>query len=221
MSREADHTGSPGNSPTDYITTGVEGLIVVLSVSHVLVGGLTLLALWETVALAYLVVGFIVTRHRSSLPGVPHRGRLGLLDTLSWVLPVTAGLTGVNAAVVVLAQTKPSAPTTERVLLATAGAVGIVVSWHMLHVGFAQVHEAVYERGAGRGGLVFPGTSEPTQVEFLYFAFTIGTAFATSDVDVTSTPARWAVTVHSVVSFLFNALVVAVAYQVLQIFART
>ena len=95
------------------------------------------------------------------------------------------------------------------------------MSWHLLHVGFAQVHEAVYHRGGGRRGLAFPGTAEPTSVEFVYFAFTIGTAFATSDVDVTTTPARWAVTVHSVVSFLFNALVVAVAYQVLQIFART
>lgn len=192
-----------------------------LSVSHVLIGGLALLALWETVALAYLVVGSLFAKHRSLNPTSPHHGRWGVLDTLSWVLPVTAALSGVNAAVVVLAQTDPTGPTSERVLAATAGAVGIVISWHLLHVGFAQIHEAIYERSETPGGLIFPGTTEPTQVEFLYFAFTIGTAFATSDVDVTTSPARWAVMIHSVVSFLFNALVVAVAYQVLQIFART
>jgi uncharacterized membrane protein len=212
---------SAGNTLAGYLTTAVEVLIVVLSVGHIVVGGSALLVVWEAVAVGYLVVGFIVTRHRSLHPDLPVRGRVGVLDTLSWVLPLTASITGVNAAVVVLAQTARSAPTADRVLLATAGAVGIVVSWHLLHVGFAQVHEAVYFRDGLRDGLVFPGTAEPTTVEFVYFAFTIGTAFATSDVDVTTARARWAVTVHSVVSFLFNALVVAVAYQVLQLFART
>lgn len=221
--RTGPHIGSvtTHNTPADFLTTAVEGLIVALSISHVLLGGLPLLALWEAVAVTYLVAGFIVIRRRTLRSDSSERGRSGVLDTLSWVLPLTASVTGVNAAVVVLAQTEPSAPTTERVLLATAGALGIVVSWHLLHVGFAQVHESAYQRGPGHDGLVFPGTAKPTSADFVYFAFTIGTAFATSDVEVTSSRGRLLVTIHSIVSFLFNALVVAVAYQVLQLFART
>lgn len=45
------------------------------------------------------------------------------------------------------------------------------------------------------------------------FSFTMGTSFATS---VRTPPIRRIVLVHSVVAFFFNALVVAVAIQVLQ-----
>ena len=44
---------------------------------------------------------------------------------------------------------------------------------------------------------------------------TIGTAFSVSDVLVTSTRLRWHVMVHSVVSFFYNAAVVAFALSLI------
>lgn len=61
------------------------------------------------------------------------------------------------------------------------------------------------------GGLDFPGTDHPDLTEFLYFSFTIGTSFAVSDVDVRTAPMRRRVMVHSVIGFLFNAALPAVA----------
>lgn len=51
----------------------------------------------------------------------------------------------------------------------------------------------------------------PELAEFLYFSFTIGTSFAVSDVTVVSRSMRKRVTAHSVLSFFFNAAVVAIA----------
>lgn len=70
--------------------------------------------------------------------------------------------------------------------------------------------------GPRRPNIAFPKRTVPFFSDFLYFSFTIGTAFATSDARVETSRSRWIVMMHSVVSFLYNALVVAVAFQILQ-----
>jgi uncharacterized membrane protein len=75
-----------------------------------------------------------------------------------------------------------------------------------------------YSRGAhgnDRAGLEFPGTPEPVMSDFVYFAFTLGVAVQTSDVQVTSRHIRKVVIVHSVVGFFFNLGVLALAINVL------
>jgi uncharacterized membrane protein len=64
-------------------------------------------------------------------------------------------------------------------------------------------------------GLDFPGTPEPDYWDFVYFAFTCGMAFATSDVQVTSKHMRRLVTVHSLAAFAFNIGVLAFTINVL------
>ena len=51
----------------------------------------------------------------------------------------------------------------------------------------------------------------PTATDFLYFSFSVGTSFAVSDVNVASQAMRWHVMVHSVLSFFYNAVVLAAA----------
>ena len=65
------------------------------------------------------------------------------------------------------------------------------------------------------GGLEFPRCAAPTATDFLYFSFTLGTSFAVSDVNVTAQTMRWHVMVHSVLSFFYNAIVLAVAIGLL------
>lgn len=60
-------------------------------------------------------------------------------------------------------------------------------------------------------GLDFPRTPLPGIVDFLYFAFVIGMTAQTSDVAITSTEMRSVNLVHAIVSFFFNAVLVAVA----------
>jgi len=64
-------------------------------------------------------------------------------------------------------------------------------------------------------GLSFPGTDEPVYWDFVYFAFTLGMTFQTSDVTITSKDIRRVVTMHSLAAFVFNIGVLAFTINVL------
>jgi uncharacterized membrane protein len=69
--------------------------------------------------------------------------------------------------------------------------------------------------GEGSAGLEFANTKEPVYWDFVYFAFTIGMTFQTSDVSITSDRIRRVVTVHSLAAFVFNIGVLAFTINVL------
>ena len=63
-------------------------------------------------------------------------------------------------------------------------------------------------------GLKFPGGGDPDYFDFLYFAHVVGMTFQVSDVQVTSREMRHLTLVHSVLSFGFNILIVALSINV-------
>lgn len=71
------------------------------------------------------------------------------------------------------------------------------------------------ETGADTGGLDFPETEEPGYWEFLYFAFTLGMTFQTSDVGAKTTPMRQTMLFHCLAAFVFNLGVIAFTINVL------
>lgn len=71
------------------------------------------------------------------------------------------------------------------------------------------------DHGKDRAGLDFPGTKLPLLSDFTYFAYTLGVAVQTSDVQVTSTHIRKVVTVHYVIGFFFNLGVLALTINLL------
>ena len=70
-----------------------------------------------------------------------------------------------------------------------------------------------YQAGPGRegdaAGIGFPGTKEPDYWDFVYFAFTLGMTFQTSDCDVTAPAIRRVVVGHCLAAFVFNLGVLA------------
>ena len=64
------------------------------------------------------------------------------------------------------------------------------------------------------GGLGFPGGTQPSGWDFLYFSMVVGMTAQTADTEITTTPMRRAVLLHSVVSFFFNTVIVAAAVNV-------
>lgn len=212
--------GRERNGVAGYLVTGVELLLVASSAAYVVTAGTVLLFVWEGLAAFYLIGVFGVARWisiRKSSTAVTER--IGALDTLSWVLPLGSSVAGINAAVLVLSgYGGGDEPNT--FVVAIAGSVGIIFSWLLLHVGFAQIYESSYASDPDGPNITFPKRSVPLFADFLYFSFTIGTAFATSDARVDTSRSRWIVMIHSIVSFLYNALVVAVAFQILQQLAK-
>jgi len=93
-------------------------------------------------------------------------------------------------------------------------ALTILCSWFVLNLIFAVHYAHDYYGGGSRRGLEFPGTGDPDYWDFLYFSVTIGAALQTSDVAVTSQRMRRLVLGHTIVAFLFNTTVIALAVNV-------
>lgn len=101
-----------------------------------------------------------------------------------------------------------------------AGRVGlaaatVLVSWLFLQTVFA-VHYAhdYYAGETDRGGLKFPSDEPPDYWDFLYFAANLGAAAQTSDVAITSARMRRFVLGHTILAFLFNTTILALAINV-------
>ena len=60
--------------------------------------------------------------------------------------------------------------------------------------------------GKDTGGVDIPGTSEPDYWDFIYFSFTLGMTFQTSDTAITSGRYRRVVTMHCLAAFVFVGL---------------
>ena len=91
----------------------------------------------------------------------------------------------------------------------------ILLSWFFVHTMFALHYAHDYYAGEDdRGGLKFPDEAKPDYWDFLYFAFTMGAASQTSDVTVVASRMRRFVLAHTILSFLFNTTVLALAINV-------
>lgn len=85
-----------------------------------------------------------------------------------------------------------------------------IAAFHYAHLYYATEGEDVRDAG----GLDFPGTKEPGAWEFLYFSFVIGMTAQVSDVTVHSAGMRRLVLGHSIVSFFYNTVLLALAVNV-------
>jgi uncharacterized membrane protein len=103
-------------------------------------------------------------------------------------------------------------PLTKVVIIVT-----LIVAWLFSNTVYAlhYAHMAYIDPPSGCEGFHFPGTDEPVYWDFIYFAFTCGMAFATSDVEVTSQDIRKVVTFHCLAAFAFNIGVLAFTVNLL------
>lgn len=145
------------------------------------------------------------------------RARAERQDEGAVAILVIACLAAVTSLVAILVQlTGLSAlQPDERGIHLAFGGVTILCSWALLHAFFTLHYAGIYYRhGKAEPCLEFPGRTKPDYVDFLYFAYTIGCTSQTSDVGVTTREARGVVLAHSILSFLFNTSILALAINV-------
>jgi uncharacterized membrane protein len=78
-----------------------------------------------------------------------------------------------------------------------------VFTLHYAHLFYLQAD------GGDRGGLSVPGVTHPDYWDFLYFSFTLGMTFQTSDIVIDGPHMRKVALAHGIVAFVFNMGVVA------------
>ena len=93
----------------------------------------------------------------------------------------------------------------------------LIIAWLFSNSVYAlhYAHMAYIDAPSGCEGFHFPGTAEPVYWDFVYFAFTCGMAFATSDVEITNQKIRKVVTFHCLAAFAFNIGVLAFTVNLL------
>ena len=129
------------------------------------------------------------------------------------VLTAIAALASFGAIIAELGTAQGATRTPAQLVIATAT---IVLSWVFTHMTFAlhYAHEFYGERGRKDGGMAFPGKDEPDYWDFFYFSIVIGMTSQVSDVAVTTKSIRRTVTAHGVVSFFFNAALLALTVNI-------
>jgi len=168
------------------------------------------LAAWDVALGLYLVLAFRLMancdvnriKRRAALQD---EGRLTILvlvvaSALASLLAILAELGGANRQPAHLA----------------LAAVTILLSWSFTHTIFAihYAHEYYGENAHKGGGLNFPGEAPPDYWDFVYFSFVVGMTSQVSDVAVTSSALRRLVAAHGVVSFIFNATLLALTVNI-------
>lgn len=93
--------------------------------------------------------------------------------------------------------------------------VGAPLGWFMLHTVSALRYAHLYYNNDEEEGYVpplkFPECLEPGPWDFIYFALVVGMTAQVSDALVQTTQMRKTVLAHSVVSFFFNTVLIAMA----------
>jgi len=156
-----------------------------------LIGGVSLLMSWTHCDL----------KHRASTED----------DGIMIVILIAVALVVLNIVEVFTAINQHNRPSALTLILALAAAP---LSWFMLHTISAFHYANLHYFEAREGGehcLEFPGTSEPGPWDFVYFSFVIGMTAQVSDVQILSGRMRRVVSGHSIVSFFFNTVLIAVA----------
>lgn len=114
-----------------------------------------------------------------------------------------------------------------KVLAARSDAVGtglalatLVLSWLFSNIVYALHYAHMFYGdadgdGQDEAGLDIPKCDEPDYWDFVYFAFTLGMTFQTSDVQITSRTLRRVALGHTMAAFVFNIGVIAFTINVL------
>jgi uncharacterized membrane protein len=220
MATEGGRSARPSWSPKRFIrarwrllVSGVFGLALIallpdsfLHVTRMLIG-------WDAGIALYLVLIFMMVLESDSSSVCRHAAMQDEGRYAVPILTVTAGMASLAAIIVWLHLTPDteSQPTHLALLFLTT-----LLSWAFIHTIFAlhYAHEYYAEHRGKGSGLRFPGGGKPNYWDFIYFAFTVGTSNAVSDVEVTARAIRKTVTIHALVAFIFNVTMIALTVSI-------
>jgi uncharacterized membrane protein len=88
--------------------------------------------------------------------------------------------------------------------------------WLLTHTAFTLRYAHLYYRGGAdsEGGIEFCGDDKPADLDFAYFAFTIGMCFQVSDATIGDRTIRHTALLHALVSFIYNTGILALVLNI-------
>ncbi|WP_210496186.1 DUF1345 domain-containing protein [Microvirga antarctica] len=196
----------------------VLALLVGLIVAAALPGGLhpntRFLISWD-VAVTFYVLSAVQLAATASIDDIRKRSNLEDAGaTAILFLTIGAAVASLAAIGIELLGIHDKQGGDQALRLIVAG-LTILCSWFFVHTIWAihYAHEFYGDKGERRG-LAFPKEDSPDYFDFFYFSFNMGAAAQTSDVTVVSRNMRRLVLCHTILSFLFNTTILALAINV-------
>jgi uncharacterized membrane protein len=169
---------------------------------------------WDVGAAAFLGLSVVLFAGASTAERMERNARAQEEGEWTLFFLVVAGAVASFAAILSEFGSMKGAPADVREVKVAVVAATLALSWLLTHAVFAlrYAHEfyttSVPEGGVDRG-LEFPGERLPDYWDFLYFALVLGMTFQVSDVQITSRKLRRLATLHGLLGFVFNTVIVA------------
>ncbi|MBK6009169.1 DUF1345 domain-containing protein [Ramlibacter ginsenosidimutans] len=189
---------------------------VIVAMSGRLSGAASTLIAWNAGALMNLALTWQLA-HTTDIDAIKRRaltqdqGRVTILVVV--VLAAVAVMLAVGTQLTLVKSQHGST----RVLHIALSALTIVSSWLFTQTVFAlhYAHDFYLARLSGAPDpLDFPGTPDPLYADFFHFSCVIGTSAQTADISFEGSTLRPVGTVHCIVSFFFNASLLALSINV-------
>lgn len=173
----------------------------------------SLLAGWNIFGLTYVIISLYTF---TTVPQQQIRERCSAEDLRSWLLFLLVLVACLASLFTVLSfvELRKDWPVSEW-LSSVMGIGAIVFSWMLVHTSFAFRYAHLYygddnhRYSRHARGLTFPQDDKPDYFDFAYFSFVIGMTFQVSDVVITSKGVRRLALLHSLISFIFNTVIIA------------
>ena len=187
------------------VIAGIVAALFVTWPAAILVG-------WDAASVCYLawtwkIVGGLdasETRRHAHLEDASRRTAEGIV--------LVAGVALLAAVGLVLIKAGQSHGGTKAYLI-TIGIVSVMLSWATIHTVFMLRYTRSHYQSPD-GAVDFNEKDPPTYLDFAYLAFTIGMTFQVSDTNLTTKPIRRIALSHALLSYLFGAVIVAIAINI-------
>lgn len=174
------------------------------------------LAAWDTSVLCLLILVWLMMLSANGQQTCDQAQRQEVDHRAVFLLVILLAFTSLFAIATVLAKHKDSFS-----LEVGLSIVAIICSWLLMHTMFVLHYTAAYYRrdpedpeGAILGGLEFTGAEQPDYLDFVYFTFTLGMTSQTSDTAIVSSAMRRLTLGHTVVSFYFYSVILALSVSI-------
>jgi uncharacterized membrane protein len=166
---------------------------------------------WDIGVVFYLALAWSMAGRSSTKARAAHEDEAAVVFLMLTVAAAVVSLVAIGAELSGI----QADPREQQVFRLTIAGVTILCSWFFVHTIYAihYAHEYYGDNGERRG-LAFPHREQPDYWDFLYFSFNIGAAGQTSDVVIVSKRMRRLALAHTIMAFLFNTTILALAVNV-------
>jgi uncharacterized membrane protein len=208
MPKNPDESPSHGVSARRRVTTaGVVGIVVGAASGAFIPWPLTPLVAWDVAALTFVTLIWLRVWHMDAVATARHAAREDPTRAAADLMVLIAAVASLIAVGYVLVRAGSGGGFIEG-LQVGFGVASVVVSWSVVHTVYALRYARLYYAGVD-GGADFHQNEKPQYSDFAYLAFTVGMTFQVSDTELNGASFRATVLRHSLLSYLFGTVIVA------------